>query len=655
MANKNIGFLEEHIEKLVLAVIGLTSIAILVLRVLISPNYVQYENKKFSPSEVDNYILTKKAEPLLSKLGRLPLPIPAYDPNADEFQARIQSALGDMDIDRSLPQPFVMSAKSNGRKYDLPDVGSVSDVTAEHLRAVAYFPPGDTDERASYSNTSYEPNDLDLVTVEAKFDVAGLFDRFYECFASDRLSADGRDPCLAKPVFAAVQLQRKELLGDGNWSDWQNVPRTRIDPQKDLFLVSEKVNDLPPGGIKVQMLRFDSPDVAVDLLQPETYKIASADEEWFPPTLHRKYIKTLKDIEMQEKIQARTEETEKREEERRSLRSSSKSNSSDAMLGLLGGTSRNSDDSRRDRRDRSDRRRDDGREGRTRTRPTREEVLAAEKEEKLPPAKERPKTLSTSDIYDEFDNIRITTIDPLDMSGGLLFWAFDDTIKPDATYCYRVRLGVFNPIAGTDRFTEQYKDFKDDVILWSEYSPETELIQVPGMLYFFPYRVNAKAVTIQVSKFALGYWYSQDFTVKQGELIGSAAEPRPLKDEEKDATLPAMVDYSTGAVLVDAVAVNDWLSGSGLKQRAYYDMLYSRDCADIRHIPAERRYWPEALSAKYSEIKRMEKDLRKPLRPWGGTGTIRTYEPSPATDQPSDSDTSDLEDFMRILQGGGRR
>ena len=650
MANKNIGFLEENIEKLVLVIIGLACIVILILRVLISPNYAEYENKKFNPSEIDNYILTEKAQPLLDKMDRPPLPMAAYDPNVDEFQAKMRSALSEVDVAVVLPQPFVMTAKSDGRRYDLPVVGSVSDVTAEHLRAVAYFPIGEADEETSYGTASYEPNDLDLVTVEGRFDVAELFDRFYDCFAGDSLRADWQDPCLAKPVFAAVQLQRKELRDDGTWSDWQNVPRTRIDPQKELFSVGENVNDLPPGGIKVQMLRFDSPATAADLLQPDTYKIASADEEWFPPTLHRKYIKTLRDIEMQQKMEARAEEVERRQEERRSLRGSRRSSSSDPMQGMLSGPPGGSDDSRRDRREKSGRRRGDDRN--RRTRPTREEVLAAEREEKLAAARERPKTLSTNDIYDEFEGIRITTLDPLDMTDGLLFWAHDDTIAPDATYCYRIRVGVFNPIAGTDWFTEEYQDFHNDVILWSEYSPETELIEIPGMLYFFPYRVNAKTVSVQVSKFALGYWYSEDFTVKQGELIGRAGEPRPLTEEEQGVTLPSVVDYTTGAILVDAVAVKDWMSGSGLKQRAYYDMLYSYDGTEIEHLGADRRSWPDELSDKYAEIRRTERETRKPLRPWSSESRTRSYERSYDA-QPSE-EADDLNEFMQMLQGPPR-
>lgn len=180
-------------------------------------------------------------------------------------------------------------------------------------------------------------------------------------------------------------------------------------------------------------------------------------------------------------------------------------------------------------------------------------------------------------------------------------------------------MGVFNPIAGTNQFSEQDKSLKNKVILWSEFSDATEAVDIPRTLYFFPREIQeaTKAVTVQVSRYVLGYWYSKDFTVKQGELIGKVGEYKITEEEEsKKVTVPQTVDYTTGAVVVDMVLVTDWSGGNNLHNRRFFDMLYSFDGKDIERLPIKTRYWTEALQSKFNEIKRYEKEPKEPLRAW---------------------------------------
>jgi hypothetical protein len=60
------------------------------------------------------------------------------------------------------------------------------------------------------------------------------------------------DPCLARPIFAAVNLQRQEMNGDGTWSDWEGRAEQKIDHYQKLFRIIEDIQDLPAGGLKVQ-------------------------------------------------------------------------------------------------------------------------------------------------------------------------------------------------------------------------------------------------------------------------------------------------------------------------------------------------------------------------------------------------------------------
>jgi len=622
MSKKDSNFFEEHVEKIVLAVVGLGCLWLFITRVLFSPNYIEYDNDKFDSGAIDNYI-SKQAAVLENKVNRKPDPKQPYQPRVDDFIARFDSAISDINIDLGLPQPIIIEKDiTDNRVYRIPLIGEVNEVLAEHIRTVAYVPNGEVGEKNVYGPDNSEPNDIDFVTVEAKFDVSGLYKRFNTSFAGEDIQQDWRDPCLAKPVFASVQLQRQKLLSDGSWSDWQTVPRSKIDPRKRMFEVIEDINDLPAGGIKVRLLQFDDAEMRIDLLQPEAYRVASAKEEWFPPSLHGKYVEYQKEIDVIKRREAAVGKKEEREGERSERRSRPAGTKTRPAEGIGGPSG-------------------EGMEG---ERPPPSTPAAVRKplparvsqperkSDKERPQKSKEVSKTIDDVYQEFDEISITeSTDIAKVDKPLLFWAYDDTVEP-GKYRYRIRLGVFNPIAGTNQFSEQDKSLKNKVILWSEFSDATEAVDIPRTLYFFPREIQeaTKAVTVQVSKYVLGYWYSKDFTVKHGELIGKVGEYKITEEEEKGGVIvPKMVDYTTGAVVVDIVPVTDWSGGNNLHVNHFFDLLYSFNGKDIERLPIKSRYWTEALQNKFNEIKRYEKEPKEPLRSWGGKTGERGRVPLP--------------------------
>ncbi len=601
MSKKDSNFLEEYIEKIILAVVALGCVVFSYFFVIKSPNAVSYDGHKIGPGEIDNYILSKKVEALEDKLNRAPEPKHPYQPRVDDFIARLDSAIGDIDVGLSLPQPIISSEDiTDNRVYRIPLVGEVNEVLAEHIRTVAYVPDRELGEKNVYGPDNSEPNDIDFVTVEAKFDVSGLYKRFNARFAGDDIPQDWRDPCLAKPVFASVQLQRQKLLSDGSWSDWQTVPRSKIDLRKRMFEVIEDINDLPAGGVKVRLLQFDDAEMRIDLLQPETYRVASAKEQWFPPLLHGKYLDYQKEMAVMERREAAAGRRQEREGERsgrRSKQAATKTRQAGGITSQLGTPTET-----------------EGERGR--------------------PQRGNEVSKTIDDVYQEFSEISIAEgTDIARMDKPLLFWAYDDTVEPGESYRYRIRLGVFNPIAGTNQFSEQDKSLKNKVILWSEFSDATGAVDIPGMLYFFPREIQeaTKTVTVQVSKYVLGYWYSKNFTVKQGELIGKVGEYKITEEEEsRKVTVPQTVDYTTGAVVVDIVPVTDWSGGNNLHANRFYDLLYSLNGKDIERRPIKSRYWAEALQNKFNEIRRCGKEPKEPLRNWEGNAGQRMRVPLPA-------------------------
>ena len=659
MSKKGGNFFEEHIEKVVLAVVGLVCIWLLITRVLISPNKVLYGREKLSPGEIDIRI-SGQAELLEDKLNREPEPKPPPEQKRGEFIAMMESPLSGVDVNVCWPLPICSSTDfSDNRKYRIPRIGEISEALVEHVRAVAYVPAEEINKDNIYDKDNSEPNDIDFVTVESTIDVAQLAANFYESFAGEDVPEDWRDPCLATPVFGAVQLQRRELLADGGWSGWQSVPRAKIDHRKKMFEVIEDVEGLPPGGVEVRLLNFDNKQVMIDLLQPEAYRIASAEEEWFPPSVYKKYVKYQKEVESQERREAIEAERKKREEER------------EKRFGIRYDENRDSEGrfgSRGYRREvppggmRGERERGIGRPGMERGGSETDRESSAmrrirrdvgSKKSSADRSKKALKAESMKDFYDEYAKLSITSrTDITKMREPLVFWAHDDTAEPGRSYQYRIRLGVFNPIAGTNQVSGQDKLQKNKVILWSDFSNGTETVEIPARLYFFPHRIQevAEIVTVKVCRYVFGYWYSRDFRVRQGEVIGKveAVEPETVKGDEQDKeivglTIPETIDYSTGAIYVDAVHVNNWVGGRSMRARPYYDMLYSFDGTSMEHIPISRSYWAQELQIKFREIEELEKKPKKVLRDWGIKAAERKRAPRAETEKLDDTDEEDRE------------
>ncbi len=631
MSEKRGNFFEEHIEKMVFAIIGIVSLWLLVTRVLISPNYVEFDNKEFSPGKIDTYIV-KEAESLKYELEQPPEPKPAPKSRISDFLAKLDLATRSIDGNLYPPQPALLGDVVIHGKYRIPLMGQVEDVSAEHIRAVAYMPTGVVDEEHEYREENSEPNDLDLVTVEGRVDVSELYANFHESFAGKGVKEEWRDPCLAQPVFAAVELQRQDQFADGSWSDWQTVPRAAIDRNKNMLEVIEDVEQLPPGGIKVRMLQFNISTVKADLLQPKSYQIASAEEEWYPPSLHKEYVKNQLDAQAQEKREAKETEGKDRQKERDDAIAKRESGKTQKTTKSTGDTSGSSDMMKMMQMM-------SGSGGGMSTKPTsaaskkspssRGSDSAARKKAKEDREKEKEKgrtakgkdsSKSAKDIEGRFKDLSITDKTNMsDMNEPLVFWAYDDTVRPGGSYKYRIRLGVFNPIAGTNQVSQEDESLNNVVVLWSDFSDETEPVEVPGIMYLFPLEVQdaARTVTIQVARYVLGYWYSKDFMVSPGEVIGSPSRYTASK-EEKDITVPKEINYSTNAVLVDARGpVKEWTGGKNLSERYYFDMLYSLDNLNIAHLAIKRTYWPLELQAKYDDIAKAEKEPKKPLRDWG--------------------------------------
>ncbi|MDD5458555.1 MAG: hypothetical protein PHF37_04095 [Phycisphaerae bacterium] len=634
MDKKSGNFFEQNIEKIVLAVFAVISLYILFTQAVLSPHKIEFNGRKVQPSQIDRLIV-EKADELEQKLAEKPKPKEPYQSRVNDFLAKMNSSLNGINTDIPLPIPAPGKINSlKDRLYNLPKIAAPEDVVANNIRAVAYLPTEEVTGDLPYDEPRSKPGDLDLVTVQASIDVKGLYQSFYESFVTNVAKTEWSDPCLAIPVFAAVQLERQELGSNGQWSDWQIIPRPIIESSREVRDVIENTADLPATGIKVRMLKYNNSSVRSKILQPQAYKIASQNEEWYPPQLHAKYLSYIEDIKKQERMQAMVEQKRLKDEEREKKRTErtagrqektqpvEKSGTPDMGMGMdmmMGGGGGGAPQlpSRTQQPDRSTKKRE-----RNQTTSERKNPLL---EKELP---------QLTEIDDEFEDILLTEDTKPEKLETILFWANDDTVEPHKSYRYRIKVGLFNPVAGTGQVAQADEDMDKKIILWSDYSDVTGMVSIPDVLYFFPRDIQeaAKTVTVQVSRYTMGYWYSQDFIVGPGEIIGEVRPYEPTEEELQaiqDDSLPETVDYDTGVMMVDIAQVTEWAGNRNLAERRYIDMLYSSDGSNIERLPTKANYWPDELREKSNEIKKLEKEPKEPLRSWQGERSAPGYKQVP--------------------------
>jgi hypothetical protein len=667
----NVGqFLEAHIEKLVLVISLCICFWLLITKVALSPNRMEYGGQTFSPAGVDDYIYTNQVEPVREVINGEPQFLGRYETRRDGyldgyidpnnlvregirgrldkgFKGLFASAIDYIndDLYPPLPRYSTSTKKTDKRDYRTPVVGRIEDVDIEYIRAAAYVPVGPLRDDLPYTKASHNLDDVDIVTVQGTFNMALLMDRFYKSFAGEDLPEASRDPALAKPVFAAVHLQRQKQLAHGDWSDWQDVPRCGTEHRRELFRIIEQVAKLPPGGVKMRILQYDRPEVMSDLLQPLPYQMASPYEAWFPPALHRDFLAAYEKMKIQERRTNREEHAgSETGTDRRSLRG--RGSTADARMrggdsrgtgGLLGfeDTTRAGGGvrGRRGRTDSSTRTTDPGGRGSRRTRRP-ESGMEDMRSSTFGLDGEVTEESAISEVYNKLMEIFITPQVDIYELEELVFWAHDDTLEPGSTYRYRIRLGVFNPVAGI----HSKGDATNAVILWSEFSEVTAPVEIPTRQYFFAnkYHAESEILVAEVAQFVLGYWHLGKFQVKPGEVLGQVKEVTSETDDPKSSRrtratrdfpgalsrpndgVPETIDYSTGIVWIGVEPVDNWSgSGSRFRRQSYYQMLYTRHGTDIQRVPIGVSNWPSDLADVYNNINRMRREAPEALRAFG--------------------------------------
>ena len=247
MIKKIGGFFEAHVEKIILIIVGLLCSWLLITRVLLTPNIIEYKGRSYSPGTLDVQLLD---DVRYKQKEFNPTAIELIPPSNKNYSALFSNPLEEIDFELNLVPEAVSSIVVDN--YPSPDINKIriTNTNIEYIRTVAYEPVVEVTKNEPYEDDNSEPNDIDLITVSGNLNIQSIVDELKKCYI-DGVEREFQDPCKARPIFAQVNLQRQRLLPNGQWSDWENVPRTKIDYNKKLFKYVDSFSDLPLGGYEI--------------------------------------------------------------------------------------------------------------------------------------------------------------------------------------------------------------------------------------------------------------------------------------------------------------------------------------------------------------------------------------------------------------------
>ncbi len=603
MGNKILKYIEQYLDKIVIAVAAVIAVVIVFMFVLSSPQV-----DGVGLSELDESI-NRKAEALKQKLNSEPNDKIQYESQQKEFVALLKDSIdGDVNNNVYFPLPANNSGNEGAEKYTyrVPQIGAIDKPGLAVVKMAAFVPTEELSTTVTYGSAGKKLEDLDIVTVESSIDLKSLYAKFKESFAAKNFQPEKKKDQYTTPVFAKVQLQRKTQQSDGNWSEWTDVPLTKVCYLKQNL---ELPKDTSEYAMEMAMVQFAKSEFRNEIVQPAVYCNAIPTEQWISPSFYKSRQEKLdKQEEERRKAEAEAAKAQRLQNrstparETRDVRTPARgmdAGPGGMMPGGIGGGGGAT--SRRET-------------TRTPTRTTTTERTV------------RERTTTTTDMTlrltenSDFAAIKLNAETNIDQMEKLVFWAHDDTTQPGEKYQYRIRIGVFNPIAGKEMFVESEKEYRDRVVLWSDYAEATETVEIPQRLYFFAtnYREidkgtsTDKTVEVVVARYMLGNWVSKKYTnVKCGEEIGKT-------DEQPDTRLvdagisTDTIDFSTGTVMVDAQKIPT----SGSRTTEYYEMLYSYDGSAILRTPIKDRNWPAKVQQTYKDINAAIADKPVVLLTW---------------------------------------
>lgn len=528
--------------------------------------------------------------------------LPPYSPHAERFG--LVPAFKTSAIDTfPLTQINIREGDFEIRRepYVIPQILALKEPVIQFTRDLAWVPELFDEERAKFVNLNdiegdldYVTNDVDMVTVEASIPYAEIRDRFKLRFAGPQIPTPLEEHY--EPTVAAVELQRSELMPDGQWGLWKSVDRLVVDELRARDQNEDL--DITRDSYEVFMHQASSYLNQQAMIQPEPFEFEGTP--WVSPKTRAIQLAEEK-RERKNKGKAARRSTrgsrrgmETSSTQTRKRRTSVRSKSSNAgggggmmpgmmMPGMMmpemmpGGTQ------------------DQAREG-----------------VEMQQRRTGPRGGRTYSRHDEEEQKKW-----LDEESHSV-WAHDASVRSGGTYRYRIRVGFFNPIAGKDWFTAEQKDLKSKAVLWTPMAELETIVKVPERTLFVPSpassRLKDKRVAmVDVYRWQNNDWHKKDFRVSPGSVIGAVEELSNDENETDRDEKRVAIDYSTGLTVIDIIPDSKyWIrERNRMTEVSATDIIYQDKQGTINRIASDNKTWPPEFKARVSQISREIREEKK--------------------------------------------
>lgn len=606
MSKKKGSFLDQHLDKLIFGLAGVAGLYLLWALVLSNPYGKSVGGRKYGPSDIDRSN-QEESQRILEKLQESAKTNPYLQNKTAELTQKMTCSVPHLSIAANWPIPTIGTGDQSleDRIYTIPAVPGMENIKLVSVRGAVRMPTEDVSPERPYSAVASQAADLDLVTISAHINMQSLLNNFQQSFNGPRLKPQWKDPTYAEPVFARLEMQRRVQNSDGSWGDWETVPVIKINPYqkmyKDLPLTTDQMTF---GDVMLFLNQYKNNFAMIkNILQPEPYQFLSSRMKWMAPEFYDE-IQKLKEEEDQKKMR---EERDRRQAERER----SKAVNRPTPGGMGGGMPQMQPQPQTQPGRRGGRQQND---------PGMMGIDPMMGMEGTQPAQRQAKPVRTStDVEKDYNAALIGEKTKVNTLKDLFVWIHDDSAKPGSTYQYRVRYGVFNPIAGKNWFAPESKQYQAHIVLWSPFMELPDPVVVPKMLHMFPTDVlaNNSGVKVEVYKYYLGQWRTESFDIQPGQIIGKQIESKPKAPAGAGMGMMGMdpmmgmgeqasallVDFSTGNMLVDVVSTLDWQGTSYRQPRSYPQMLYIDENNQMLALAARKQFWPKEVTADYNAVK----------------------------------------------------
>lgn len=583
----SLNFIELHIEKFLLGLAALFLVGLIGYYAM-GPNRVEYSGREIGPSELPEVVAveTRQLEQAIKRAEPKEYEVPRY---RDLLEAKANEGI----LDAKDDGPAVPSSLTLAAPFGTPlpefedDIGGKEDVelvtplpptppvARTGISLVEKLPPLTlgADAPVPPPDASDEPVEVSWVTL------ASYFPR--EAQRNEMINEGGYAGYLSKAYVVGTDVERQEMLANGDWGEWELITTTDVMPRVPIPTPAFDDNT----GEMLNEAELEEALYAIRyyqkvLMEPPFYPVYSGDEWKLPPLVGQEEFYEEPDLAAEDQEKPDDEglaaATPRQPTRRFPGRRTTPRGGPPVGGGRFGGVPRtppgrgagSTGSTPQAGQSEAEIRRENLRA----IRKALADASDALKEKDFASARQLAESVLTNKYAKRGDKRRAERVLSIISGGSELgtptveelplithpeteepaVWFHDTTVEPGKTYRYRMRVRLWNRYVGRLKALKNPAEAKKTVLV-GEWSLPGDPITVARKQHFFVTgRVpGEQAARVEVFNWRQGNWLRESFEVRTGDIIGGVTR---TKTGEYDMDLNPVredVDFTTGAVVLD--------------------------------------------------------------------------------------------------------